>query len=52
MLGYFYIINSKPVQNKILIWNHWVLEIAGHIHPLVLSIGAINFWCAIWYLWD
>ena len=42
----------ETIQHKILIRNFCVLEIVGRIRTFVLSIGAINFWRAVWYCWD
>jgi hypothetical protein len=30
----------------------WGNQIVGRLRSLVLAVGAVNFWRAIWYIWD
>jgi Fuseless len=46
------VIASEDVVHYFPIQYRWGNQVVGRLRSLVLAVGAVNFWRAVWYFWD
>jgi Fuseless len=46
------VIASEDIVHYFPIQYRWGNQVVGRLRSLVLAVGAVNFWRAVWYFWD